>query len=223
MTEWLFGIQNPLVIYGALFALLLLGAIGFPMPEDLPLLAGGIYAASGKVDIWQTMIVCYTGVVLGDLIIFGVGRKLGPSLFEKEWFKKKVAGHKMKRLRLKLEKRSLWMIFMARHLFYLRTVTFLICGAVKMRWSRFILADCGAALISVPLMVFIGYKFAEQYDKLVVLMDEAKLWSILLAFPAAVVVYLLFFKKSKNEKNGMKKTGESTNLNSSDSEDRVDP
>ena len=223
MSEWLFGIQNPLVIYGALFALLLLGAIGFPMPEDLPLLAGGIYAASGKVDIWQTMIVCYTGVVLGDLIIFAVGRKLGPSLFEKEWFKKKVAGHKMKRLRLKLEKRSLWMIFMARHLFYLRTVTFLICGAVKMRWSRFILADCGAALISVPLMVFIGYKFAEQYDKLVVLMDEAKLWSILLAFPAAVVVYLLFFKKSKNERNGMKKTAESTNLNSSDSEDRVDP
>ncbi len=219
MTEWLFGIENPVTIYLVLFALLLLGAIGFPMPEDLPLLFGGVYSASGKLDIWHTMIICYAGVVLGDLIIFAVGRKLGPSLFEKEWFKKKVARHKMKRLRLKLEKRSLWMIFMARHLFYLRTATFLICGAVKMRWTRFILADCGAALISVPLMVFIGYKFAEQYDTLVALMDEAKLWSILLAFPAAVIVYLLFFKKSKVDKAAEQK---GSNSESSDSEDRVD-
>jgi membrane protein DedA with SNARE-associated domain len=219
MIEWLFQLQNPLLIYGILFSLLLLGAIGFPMPEDLPLLFGGVYAHAGKLDLIQTMVVCYAGVVLGDFIIFAIGRKLGPSLFEKEWFKKKVKGHKMKRLRLKLEKRSLWMIFMARHLFYLRTVTFLICGAVKMRWSQFILADCAAAFISVPLMVLIGYKFAEQYETLVALMDEAKLWSILLAFPAAVIIYLLFFKKSKRD-NGSKE--EDANGKTSDSADRAD-
>lgn len=193
------------------------------MPEDLPLLFGGVYANSGKIDIWHTILICYSGVVMGDLIIFAIGRKLGPSLFQKEWFKKKLTRHKMKRLRLKLEKRSLLMIFMARHLFYLRTVTFLICGAVKMRWSRFILADCGAALISVPLMVFIGYTFAEQYDTLVAWMDEAKLWSILLAFPAAVLIYLLFFKRKKIKNSDLIDQDTSTSEMNGGSQDRVDP
>jgi len=223
MSEWLLHFENPFLIYGILFGLLLLGAVGFPMPEDLPLLFGGVYANSGKIDIWHTILICYSGVVMGDLIIFAIGRKLGPSLFQKEWFKKKLTRHKMKRLRLKLEKRSLLMIFMARHLFYLRTVTFLICGAVKMRWSRFILADCGAALISVPLMVFIGYTFAEQYDTLVAWMDEAKLWSILLAFPAAVLIYLLFFKRKKIKNSDLIDQDTSTSEMNGGSQDRVDP
>ena len=88
-----------------------------------------------------------------------------------------------------------------------------------MRWSQFILADCAAAFISVPLMVLIGYKFAEQYETLVALMDEAKLWSILLAFPAAVIIYLLFFKKSKR---GNGSSEEEVNGTTSDSADRAD-
>lgn len=223
MSEWLLHFENPFLIYGILFGLLLLGAVGFPMPEDLPLLFGGVYANAGKIDLWHTMLICYSGVVMGDLIIFAIGRKLGPSLFQKEWFKKKLNRHKMKRLRLKLEKRSLIMIFMARHLFYLRTVTFLICGAVKMRWGQFILADCGAALISVPLMVFIGYSFAEQYDTLVAWMDEAKLWSLLLAFPAAVMIYLLFFKKTKAKGSESPGTEIKASETIGDSQDRVDP
>lgn len=197
MGQWLLDLHNPLLIYGILFSLLLLGAIGFPMPEDLPLIFGGILAHRGSTEIWTTMGICYAGVVVGDLVIFAIGRKLGPSLFEKAWFKKRWGPHRVKHLRLRLEKRSLWMIFIARHLFYLRTATFLVCGAVRMRWARFLMADAAAALISVPLMIWIGYEFSEQYDTLVKFMDEAKLWSVLLAFPAAVIIYLLFFRRSK--------------------------
>ncbi|MDZ4785211.1 MAG: DedA family protein [bacterium] len=197
MEQWLFDLHNPILVYLVLFSLLLLGAVGFPMPEDIPLIVGGVLSQSGTIDPWTTFAVCYTGVLLGDIIIFAIGRKLGPSLFEKPWFKNRMGPHRVKHLRLKLEKRSLWMIFIARHLFYLRTATFLVCGAVKMRWSRFILADAMAALISVPLMIWLGYTFSEQYNSLVKWMDEAKLWLILLAFPAAVVIYLLFFKRKK--------------------------
>jgi len=197
MGEWLLDLQNPLLIYGILFALLLLGAVGFPMPEDLPLIFGGIISHRGNTNFLTTFAVCYTGVIAGDLVIFAIGRKLGPSLFEKEWFRKRMGTHRVKHLRLRLEKRSLWMIFIARHLFYLRTATFLVCGSVRMRWARFIVADCLAALMSVPLMMWLGYEFSEQYDSLVNLFDEAKLWSLLLAFPAAVIIYLIFFKRGR--------------------------
>jgi len=68
-----------------------------------------------------------------------------------------------------------------------------------MSWVRFIIADSLAALISVPLMIWLGYTFSEQYDTLVSFMDEAKLWALLLAFPAVVIIYLLFIKRRKRQ------------------------
>jgi len=119
MSEWFLGLDNPALIHGILFGLLILGAIGFPIPEDLPLIFGGIVAHSGNVKVTTTIAVCYAGVLFGDLLIFSIGRRLGPALFEKPWFKKRIGPRRVKHLRLRLERRSLWMIFIARHLFFL--------------------------------------------------------------------------------------------------------
>ncbi len=150
-----------------LFFSLIGGAVGLPIPEDVPLIAAGIIAQVGTAPPELLFIVCYVAIILGDLIIFFAGRKLGPALFTKSWFKKKLSASKIRRFRLGLEKRSLPTIFLARHLFYLRTVTFLACGAVKMKPSRFLAADALSALVSTPIMMTIGYFAAEHWEEVV--------------------------------------------------------
>ncbi len=158
---------NGFLLYAVLFFALMGGAIGLPIPEDIPLIAAGIAAQTDRGNVFLLFLTCYSAVLLGDLVVFYIGRKLGPRLFQQEWFKRKLSASKVRRFRLKMEKRSLPMIFIARHLFYLRTVTFLTCGAVKMKVSRFVLVDAIAALISVPLMMTIGYFAAEHYEKII--------------------------------------------------------
>lgn len=163
MAEWLLA-QEGILIYVGLALSLLGGAVGLPIPEDVPLVVGGVLIQQGAAPAGAVFFVCYTSVVVGDLIIFFIGRRYGSALFSAAWFKKRVPLKKIRKIRLKLERRSFFMIILARHLFYMRTVTFLTCGAVKMSWQRFLIADATAALISAPVMLALGYAAAEHVD-----------------------------------------------------------
>jgi len=180
------------VLYLLIFLALMGGAIGLPIPEDVPLIAAGILIQLEQAKPELIVPICYFGILLGDLMIFFIGRKLGPTLFSKKWFRKRLPPHRLRKFRIGLEKRSLATIFLARHLFYLRTVTFLTCGAVKMKLSRFLIADAIAALISVPIMVSIGYYAAGHYEQVKRNFHQATLF-ILLALVIFIVVY--FYRK----------------------------
>lgn len=187
MEEWLI-LQSTYVIYLALFAALIGGAIGLPIPEDLPLLCAGIVIHSGKTNLWVTLIVCYLGILAGDLIVFHIGRLFGPAIFKKKFFRKRVSPKRLVKIKRSLEKKSFIMIFVARHLFYLRTVTFLSCGALGMKRKRFFLNDAIAALISTPLMTYIGFKASEHLDT--IRAYEKQVFLIL----GVIICFYLFFK-----------------------------
>jgi membrane protein DedA with SNARE-associated domain len=197
MSEWLL-LQHGPFLYAVLFLMLLGGAIGLPIPEDLPLILGGVAVHSGQADLWIVLSVSYLGVVLGDLIIFFVGRHFGPSLFQKSWFKRRFTPSKIRKVRFNLERRSLTMILIARHLFYLRTATFLTCGAVRMSPYRFIVADMFAALVSIPIMVGLGYLAAEHIDALLAGISRTK--NILLIVSALILLGYLWYRRRKRLK-----------------------
>jgi len=190
MNEWLFNLHNPGIVALILCFALMGGAVGLPIPEDIPLLTAGVLIQGKTIPGPLALAVCYVGVIAGDWIVFLLGRRFGPSLFETRWFSARFPPKRVHDIRHSLERRSLLMIFIARHLFYLRTATFLTCGAVKMNPWRFAVADCLAALVSVPLMIGIGYKCAEQYDTAVEYLSEARIASLVLVI-ALAAMYLI--------------------------------
>lgn len=200
MTDWLL-LQDGAIIYGILFVALMGGAIGLPIPEDLPLIAGGVLAHRGQADLKLILLVCYAGILLGDIVIYAIGRRFGTGLFQTKWFKKRVSQSRLRNMRLRMERRSLLMIFVARHLFYLRTATFLTCGAVKMRISTFIIADAVAALISAPLMVGIGFVASEHWEYVVGWIHRLKEWSLLLMLPVLIGGYWYWNKHLRHKKS----------------------
>jgi len=211
MTDWLLA-QQGLYVYILLFLALMGGAVGAPIPEDAPLLIAGylIYTKSAAPLI--ILLVCYGTILLGDLVIFLIGRKLGPRLFSLGWMKKRMPPSRIRRMKLNLEKRSLLMIFLARHLFYLRTITFLTCGAVKMRPERFILADACAALVSVPLMLSIGYLGGEHLNLIMSSVKKAEYLLLVIGIIviSAIVYYRL--KRRSEKKPPIRNQEDSSNL-----------
>jgi len=192
-------ISHGFVVYAALFFMLLGGAIGLPIPEDVPLILAGIVAQLGRADLLILFVVCYCGILIGDGLIFFAGRKLGPSVFSSKWFSKRFSPARIRLARNALERRSLLTIFLARHLFYMRSLTFLICGAVRMKVRKFFTADALAALVSTPIMMAIGYFAAEHYEAFLHNIRSA----ILILLAILLVTYLFRRKYSKGkETNG---------------------
>lgn len=192
MQEWLL-LQNGMVVYFALFFLLLGGAVGLPIPEDIPLIFAGILAHNGNADLNIIFAVCYIAILIGDVFIYALGRRFGPTLYTKHWFRARFSLSKIKTIQKSLEKRSILMIFLARHLFYLRTLTFLVCGAVRMDFKKFIIADAVAALISAPIMIALGYMGAQNYEAIskgVARIKHITLFSLVVILVIGIYLYL---------------------------------
>ena len=74
--------------YVGVFALLLACGFGFPMPEDIILVTGGILSARGIIDLWALNVICMLGVLVGDGTIFMIGRRVGPKIKKTKFFAK---------------------------------------------------------------------------------------------------------------------------------------
>src|SRR3989449_9963193 len=63
--------------YLGIFAVLLLGSLGVPIPEEMPIIAAGVLSHEGIVRWWLALPVCLLGVLSGDMVLYWVGRHWG--------------------------------------------------------------------------------------------------------------------------------------------------
>jgi membrane protein DedA with SNARE-associated domain len=183
-----------LAAYTIVFALLLASAFGLPIPEDLSLIAAGILVHSDRVYVLPMAVICYVGLVLGDVVIYRLGRLAGPAVFRRRWTRRYVTATRLQIIRHNLERRTFATILVARHLFYLRTVTFLLCGAVRVNFLRFLLADGVAALVTTPLMMGLGYLFAEHYEALFGYIKQVKILLVVLGVIVGCAILVLYLR-----------------------------
>ena len=162
MLEFLSGYSSHLV-YIFLFILLLLCGLGFPMAEELVLLAGGVLVASGVLHPILMLLVNFLGVLIGDVCLFGMGRGVSGHLRSSPRFRPWFV-HQLERGRPVFTRYGNTTVFLARFLPGLRAPTFLIAGTMQMSLGRFVVLDTLASLIFVPALGLIGYVFADQVD-----------------------------------------------------------
>ena len=194
LNEWLLS-QEGFYIYLLVFLTLIGGACFLPFPEDLILITVGILVERELAHGEIILPLAYAAIILGDIILYGIGYRFGISLFSKRWFRNKIPPKKIKQVREHLDDNYIMTIFLGRHLFYLRSITFVCCGAVKMNFWRYIIADAIAALISMFIMVSIGFYASENYDSVMAKIDGSEHWVALVFLVIGGLFY--YFKIHK--------------------------
>jgi membrane protein DedA with SNARE-associated domain/rhodanese-related sulfurtransferase len=63
--------------YSLLFAVVLAESLGFPVPAAIGILAAGAAAAQGALVPWKTLVVAVGAMLIGDNVLFFLGRKTG--------------------------------------------------------------------------------------------------------------------------------------------------
>src|SRR4029079_5938044 len=74
---------------GVLFVLLLC-SLGLPLPEDVPLLTGGLLCYRGLASLWIMIPVGLLGVLGGDFFLYGLGKRFGHRIVEHKLLRKLV-------------------------------------------------------------------------------------------------------------------------------------
>lgn len=150
--------------YLGLFVVLLLCGMGLPMPEDIALLAGGFLVHRGVTRYTITLAVALLGVVAGDNSLFFLGRRFGTELVRYFGLNRPGSRAQIDRIRAFMHRHGHRAIFYARFLAGLRALIYLTAGSFGVTPLRFLVYDLLGAIISVPIVVSIGYLFGGQLE-----------------------------------------------------------
>ena len=151
--------------YLGLLVFLILCGLGLPMPEDVALLAGGFLVHRGVIRYPITLAVALVGVVTGDCSLFFLGRRFGTGLLS-YFGLAQPNSMRLVRMREFMARYGSKAIFYARFLAGFRALVYLSAGTLGVPPAQFLLYDLMGALISVPVVVSLGYLFGSQLEGL---------------------------------------------------------
>jgi membrane protein DedA with SNARE-associated domain len=147
-----------------LFILLILGGVGLPFPEDATLILCGILISQHLLHLVRALVTVYLGLLCADSIVFHIGKKYGRRIVTHRRFQRFLSPHMLTELEGKFCHRGVWFIFIGRHLAGLRIQIFLVAGAMRMPYLKFIAADAISSLFTLALMVGIGYVGGSSWE-----------------------------------------------------------
>jgi membrane protein DedA with SNARE-associated domain len=146
-------------------------------------------AAAKDLDWWWAWPATFLGVVCADATLYWVGRAWGPKLFEYRWVKHLIKADRRQRIEKRFDNHGIKILLTARLLPPLRTGVFLIAGAIRYPFSRFVLADLGYAIVGVGVFFF-------GSQSLIALLKQAGHAAVYIA--AAVIAAFLLYRYYKH-------------------------
>jgi membrane protein DedA with SNARE-associated domain len=160
-------VQALLAHFGhlAVFALLVLGGLGLPVPEELLQLTAGYLARRGVLLFWPTVGAAWLGIVLGDALFFLLARSQGPRLLASRQVGRLLTPRRRALLERHFARHAALTIMVARHASGFRLPAFALAAMHGVRPVAFVVADGISALVSVPLVVSLGWFFAAHIEE----------------------------------------------------------
>ena len=190
--------------YAAVFGVLILCGLGLPIPEDISLISGGVLSGLGYANPYVMLTVSLVGVLIGDSTMFYLGRHFGMRILEKSFVRRIITPARFQVIREWFGRYGRGVLFAARFMPGLRSAIFLTAGVTRfVAYPIFILIDGVAALISVPLWVYLGYYGASNREWLIRFISRSHVAILVAAvlFIAVISIHTAFrFKVKKIDK-----------------------
>lgn len=180
--------RAAILIYAGVFGTILATGLGMPIPEELPIVAGGMIAGhrAGELSEDQAVIIgqkalesgahihwyimwplCIVGVVIGDSFLYGIGRIWGTKLIETNWVRRFLPDPTKQNIEKNYHKYGMWVLLSARLLPTIRSPIFIMAGVMKLPFSKFVLFDGIYAVPGVSLLFWLGFLFGNQFWDLI--------------------------------------------------------
>ncbi|MCW9718273.1 DedA family protein [Avibacterium sp. 21-599] len=196
--EFLINFFTDYGYFAVLFVLIICG-FGVPIPEDITLVSGGVISGLGYTNPHIMLVVSILGVLLGDSTMYWLGRLYGVKILRFRPIRKMLTLKRLQMVRTQFDKYGNRVLFTARFLPGLRAPIYMVSGITRrVSFIRFVLIDFFAAIISVPIWVYLGHFGASNLDWL---NEQIKKGQFVIYVIIAVVALIVFWKWKQSRQN----------------------
>jgi membrane protein DedA with SNARE-associated domain len=143
--------------YAALIVLVGVEGFGIPFPGQTMLIAAGIYASSGHLNLVAVLLLGLLAAIVGDNIGYGMGRCAGRRLVLRFGRYVFLTEDRLRSTERFFERRGTLLVPVARFVDGLRQATGIVAGMAQMSWLRFLIYNGLGAVVWVGFWVFLGY------------------------------------------------------------------
>ena len=202
LPGFLAALAGPLEQYGlwAIFVLVLLEDFGIPVPGETVLIAGAVYAGSGRMNVVAVGIVGFVAAVLGDNIGYAIGRFGGHAVVLRWGKYVGMTAERLDKAQDFFNRHGGKIITIARFIEGLRQANGIIAGIIEMRWLKFVAFNALGAALWVGTWVTLGY-FAGQHIATIYHYIAQYSYYLLIVLAVAFVGYVVY-RLRKREKAG---------------------
>jgi membrane protein DedA with SNARE-associated domain len=152
------------------FGMLIAAGIGAPIPEEIPTVAAGVWVGShpelGPLR-WLILPVCFLGVLISDVLLYGIGRRWGPRLRNTRWAQRLIPPETWTKIEANYHRYGIKVLLLVRWMPAIRSPMFISAGLMKLSLPRFIIADAIAAIFGHTLLFFFAWWFGDQFQSLI--------------------------------------------------------
>lgn len=178
--------------YWAIAALLLLENIGVPVvPGEFSLIAGAIYAGTGRMNVVVVGVIAVVACFAGAEIGYAIGRFGGHTLVMRYGKYVFVRPHHVHKAEAVVARYGGVVVVIARFIVGLRELNGIIAGITGMHWIRFAVYNAAGAVAWVAVWVSLGYLAG---DHITTIYHEAQKYSLIVLVVLALAVIALILR-----------------------------
>lgn len=137
----------------ALFLTVMLESGGVPLPGETALVAAGVFASSGRLDIVAVIVVAAAAAIIGDNLGYWIGRTGGRSVLTR-WT---VTSGTLPWAESFFERHGPKTIFIGRFFSILRVTAAWMAGVSRMRWWTFFFWNAAGGICWAVLVGLVAY------------------------------------------------------------------
>lgn len=166
---------EPYMVYSLVVVVMFLSSLGLPVPEEISIISLGVLSYVGSrpelypppfegashVEVIPAMLVCSLSIYCSDFVVYSIGREYGPSLFASSWFKKIVPEKRLSTVKAWARKWGKIVPGLFRLIPGVRFPGHLLCGALGIKRSTFLIVDGFVVLTVVPTQIFLISYYGE--------------------------------------------------------------
>jgi membrane protein DedA with SNARE-associated domain len=147
--------------YFGIILFLILTGCGFPLPEEVAFVYAGVNSALENLHWPLALASCLVGALLGDSVMYGIGRLGRNWVKHHAWFSRVVHLEREEQIKRLIARHGIWFFFGARFMVGVRGPLYVTLGVLKVPFWRFVLIDSVCASSVVCVFFALSYFFGQ--------------------------------------------------------------
>ncbi len=183
--------------YVSLFILMTLESASIPIPSEIVLPIAGYLVYAGVMGFPQVLVVSVAALMIGALIDYYLGLKLGRPFLNKmvRWFR--LSPRQAQKAEDWINTKGTWSVFVARFIPVLRAVISIPAGILEMRLKSFLLMTFLGSLGWSALLTYIGYSAGPLWKAALGSFSLVLNQIILFSIAGLSILYIVYYFASR--------------------------